>query len=125
MKDIFYLCPQKIELANLYELLQSHKIVCKCFWEKQVIQVYNLDQWIDFIFMDQEEFEEKDQVLFREKKIQTIICISYKSQSKNELKKILQILLEINGGVIGSDSEAFEPIFDINDIEDSMADILF
>lgn len=116
MKDVFYLCSKLVDIINIYELFQINNIECKCFREMGVIQIRKNKQFIDLTLMRKDEFDDIDKKIFLEKGIRTIICISYNTYSIEELKNILFVLLDNEGGLIGNDSDEFEPILSISDI---------
>ncbi|MDE6759168.1 MAG: hypothetical protein K2J90_00645 [Lachnospiraceae bacterium] len=116
MKDVFYLCSKSVNIINIYALFQINNIECKCFGEMGVIQIRKDKQFINLTLMRKEEFEDKDKKIFLEKGIRTIVCISYNTYSIEELKNILFVLLDNEGGLIGNDSDEFEPILSISNI---------
>ena len=120
MDDIFYMSEKKISITDIAEAARSVNVKSTFIPQtSDVLQVeYSDGIMTEWFFMKVEEFQEMDDKKFlSDNKISSIFCISFHVKDFVLILPHIKILLERYGGCIGNDSEGFQPIFNLHNID--------
>ncbi|MEN2773852.1 hypothetical protein ABCY62_02125 [Acetivibrio clariflavus] len=120
MDDIFYLNTKKISVKDVKKVAEKLK-VNKVFIPKtsDVLEIQYCDGiYASWFEMSVDDFQEPDDRNFLYKnKIVSIFCISYHPKDLEFILPHIKCVLKEYGGWIGNDSERFQPLFDIKNID--------
>jgi hypothetical protein len=120
LRDIFYFSPKELVLRDIYDLLNRTNLYTLLLTENSdalqvalgdtvIWQMYQMDILSDF--------SEEDNRNIRATNARTCFCISFHSNTLNELKVILRALLTAFDGWVGDDTDGFEPRFELKNID--------
>ncbi len=119
MDDIFYFSAQEINALDLYSVLeQDNKYELLLSEESNSLQV-TLGKNIIFqiVCMNIKEFGEPEDIeIIKSTDVVSSFCISHHRYDLSDMKKILSVFLELFGGWVGNDSDAFAPRYSLDDI---------
>jgi hypothetical protein len=122
MNDIFYFTEQNVGLKEIQDELQLSTSYEYFLTEKQdALQVTlgsNERLQFDLLELPVDIVDPGDLEVLQKSAVKSAICISHHSYSLDKVKSILHILLKRFGGWIGNDSDAFEPRFSIDNLNE-------
>lgn len=118
MDDIFYLNQRKISIEEIYNFLKNNHSEIKMSLYNDTFSV-ELDSAVHFYYtqMKLDEFQEPDDKKFlADEKIQSIIMITHHPRDLKSILPFIREYMEKSDGLIGNDSDAFQPIYNIYDL---------
>jgi len=116
VNDVFYLSVQNLEPKEIhYVFFSEYNAIYSDYGNSKFCIDFD-DVHTEWHKMDISEFEDVDFLIRKE--ISTVYCISHRSKDLPVLVSRLKELLHKFGGIIGNDSDEFEPIFNYDNIDD-------
>lgn len=116
MTCLFLMLNQKITAKEIEKIINSKfKNFRTDTWaELDILEIeIKNDQIIDFVEAENDEtIDCDDKKLFESKGFKSVYCISYEDSNKDIVTKIIKEILSLYDGVVGSDTDDFEPILD-------------
>ncbi len=114
MIDLYLMLKKTVNVKQLQTIIKnSFKQIQSDIWTE--INIMELDigkNTIDFININNCEIDDKDTLYFKENNFKSVYCISYEKENEQTLINILKTIFNEYDGIIGSDTDSFEPIFD-------------
>lgn len=114
--DVFLMLKERISVKQLEEIINNHfkEIETEVWPELNVMQLgLQEEKYIDFIEMkDDEAFSDEDRQYIDSKGYQCVYCISHEADELKVVTDVVKAILESFEGVIGNDTDDFEPTFD-------------
>jgi len=114
MIDLYLMLKKDLNVKQLQTIIKNNfKQIQSDIWTE--INIMELDigkNTIDFINIDNCEIDDEDKLYFKENNFESVYCISYEKEDEQTLINILKAIFNEYDGIIGSDTDNFEPIFD-------------
>src|SRR5438034_1217578 len=126
MEDVFYFTKAAVGSQDIVDLaatlgMQVGLVELPTEIVPRVNVNYGTPAFAQFTFLDREKdlvnFEPDDLPIIREYDPKTIVMVSHHPLAWPQLVPLLKRLLETQGGWIGCDADAFEPVFTAHTIE--------
>ncbi|WNS43281.1 hypothetical protein [Paenibacillus sp. MMS20-IR301] len=117
MNDIFFLTNKIISIIDIEKVISSLKIIHSS--SSKVAQIYyTMESYAEWAEMKLEEFDDSENSdMLKAKGIKSILCISHHPRDISLIIPQIKSVLITYGGWIGSDSESFEPLYNIENID--------
>lgn len=120
MIDLYLMLKKAVSVKQLQTIIKNNfKHIQSDVWTE--INIMELDigkNKIDFISIDNCEIDDEDKLYFKKNSFESVYCISYEKENEQTLINILKTIFNEYDGIIGSDTDNFEPIFDKNTLNE-------
>lgn len=125
MIEIYLMLKDIVSAKQLQTIVEDNfeQIETDIWLEANIMELELSDKTtIDFVNIDNFEMNDEDKFYFEQNNFKSIYCISYDKEDETTVIETLKLILNKYDGVIGNDTDSFEPIFDKNNI-DNLTDI--
>lgn len=125
MIDIYLMLKDAVNVKQLQTVVEDNfeQIETDIWSEANIMELELSDKTtIDFVSIDNFEMNDEDKFYFEQNNFNSVYCISYNKEDETTVIEALKFILNKYDGVIGNDTDSFEPIFDKNSI-DNLTDI--
>lgn len=125
MIEIYLMLKDIVSAKQLQTIVEDNfeQIETDIWSEANIMELELSDKTtIDFVSIDNFEMNDEDKFYFEQNNFKSIYCISYDKEDEITVIETLKLILNKYDGVIGNDTDSFEPIFDKNNI-DNLTDI--
>lgn len=125
MIEIYLMLKDIVSAKQLQTIVEDNfeQIETDIWSEANIMELELSDKTtIDFVSIDNFEMNDEDKFYFEQNNFKSIYCISYDKEDETTVIETLKLILNKYDGVIGNDTDSFEPIFDKNNI-DNLTDI--
>lgn len=125
MIEIYLMLKDIVSAKQLQTIVEDNfeQIETDIWSEANIMELELSDKTtIDFVSIDNFEMNDEDKFYFEQNNFKSIYCISYDKEDETILIKALKLILNKYDGVVGNDTDNFEPIFDKSNI-DNLTDI--
>lgn len=125
MIEIYLMLKDIVSAKQLQTIVEDNfeQIETDIWSEANIMELELSDKTtIDFVSIDNFEMNNEDKFYFEQNNFKSIYCISYDKEDETTVIETLKLILNKYDGVIGNDTDSFEPIFDKNNI-DNLTDI--
>lgn len=125
MIEIYLMLKDIVSAKQLQTIVEDNfeQIETDIWSEANIMELELSDKTtIDFVSIDNFEMNDEDKFYFEQNNFKSVYCISYDKEDETIVIKALKLILNKYDGVIGNDTDSFEPIFDKNNI-DNLTDI--
>ena len=115
IEEFLYMVPAAITVRDMESALTSIPEDKKEIWvELDMMEVILANDSLVFENMMDTFDADADQAFLKEKSIQNVYAFNYNTKDKDAVKEIMAVLQGAFGGFIASDTEDFEPMFEVN-----------
>lgn len=115
IEEFLYMVPAAITVRDMENVLTSIPEDKKEIWvELDMMEVILANDSLVFENMMDTFDADTDQAFLKEKSIQNVYAFNYNTKDKDAVKEIMTVLQGSFGGFIASDTEDFEPMFEVN-----------
>lgn len=125
MIEIYLMLKDIVSAKQLQTIVEDNfeQIETDIWSEANIMELELSDKTtIDFVSIDNFEMNDEDKFYFEQNNFKSVYCISYDKEDETIVIKALKLILNKYDGVIGNDTDSFEPIFDKSNI-DNLTDI--
>lgn len=125
MIEIYLMLKDIVSAKQLQTIVENNfeQIETDIWSEANIMELELSDKTtIDFVSIDNFEMNDEDKFYFEQNNFKSVYCISYDKEDETIVIKALKLILNKYDGVIGNDTDSFEPIFDKSNI-DNLTDI--
>ncbi len=117
IEEFLYMVPAAVTVRELESALTSIPEDKKEIWvELDMMEVILANDSLVFENMLDTFDAEADQAFLNAKAIKTVYAFNYNTKDKDAVKEIMVALQSAFGGFVASDTEDFEPMFEVNEL---------
>lgn len=117
IEEFLYMVPQDVTVRELEQALTSVPEDKKEIWvELDMMEVVLANDSLVFENMMDTFDSEEDQAFLANKAIKNVYAFNYNTKDKDAVKEIMVALGNAFGGFVASDTEDFEPMFEVNEL---------
>jgi len=115
--EFYYMTPEDTDAKELTGLVKSVEEEKVDVWPALNLMEVVLDN-DSLIFQDGREcfIDPLDQEFIEEHQIKMIYAVSYEAEDSAKARQVIRDIMEVKGGFLCSDTEDFEPIYDLKSI---------
>ena len=115
VEEFLYMVPELVTVRELERALLDYPEDKKEIWvELDMMEVILENDSLVFENMMDTFDVESDQQFLTDKNIKVVYAFNYNTKDKEEVKKVIQALYNAFGGFIASDTEDFEPTYEVD-----------
>ncbi|MDD3220856.1 MAG: hypothetical protein EOM34_12105 [Clostridia bacterium] len=115
--EFYYMTPEDTDAKELTGLIKSVEEEKVDVWPALNLMEVVLDN-DSLIFQDGREcfIDPLDQEFIEKHQIKMIYAVSYEEEDSAKARRVIRDIMEVKGGFLCSDTEDFEPIYDLKSI---------